>query len=47
MENGARLPQITASTEWNNNFEYPDLDATATTKDYHLNAGISVNQTLF
>ena len=46
-QRGALLPQVTASVEWSNHFEYPDLEATAATRDYHANAGLSVSQTLF
>ncbi len=45
-EQSFALPQITGDVEWSNNFKYPQAVAT-TTKDYYINAGASISQTLF
>jgi outer membrane protein len=41
------FPWITGEARWSNNFEYPDIAATAATKEYHVNTGLTVNQTVF
>ncbi|MDP8264621.1 MAG: TolC family protein [Candidatus Aceula lacicola] len=41
------LPQIGGLVQWSNNFQYPNIPATAGTKEYHLDTGISVSQALF
>ena len=40
-------PHILGEAEWSNNFAYPDIAATAATKDYHTNMGLKVSQTIF
>ena len=46
-ERAAALPQVMGEVGWSNNFEFPDLPATTYTKEYHMNAGITVSQALF
>jgi len=46
-EKTAFFPKVYGDVGWSNNFEYPDIAATAATKDYHVSSGITVNQTLF
>jgi len=41
------FPKIIGEAEWSNNFEYPDIAATAATKDYHINSGVTVSQAIF
>ncbi len=41
------LPQISVAAQWANNFEYPAAAAVAGTRDYTLDAGVSVTQSLF
>jgi outer membrane protein TolC len=40
------FPRISGGIDWSNNFAYPDIASTSATQDYHLDAGISVSQTL-
>ncbi len=46
-ERADMLPQINGTGTWSNQFEHPDISATAGLKEYSLDAGLSVNQTLF
>lgn len=46
-ERAGLLPSFSGEIEWSNNFKYPDIDATAKTKDYHVNVGITVSQNVF
>ncbi len=47
-EEKARLfPQVHAQLGLTNNFEYPDVAASAATKDYHADIGLTMNQTVF
>jgi outer membrane protein TolC len=46
-EKSSLFPKITGEARWSNNFEYPDIAATAATKEYHVNTGLTVNQTVF
>lgn len=46
-ERSSLLPKIIGEIGWSNNFEYPDISATAATKDYHAGAGVTITQTVF
>ena len=46
-EQSSALPHIMGAAGWSNNFEYPDIPVTSYTKEYHVNAGVTVSQTLF
>lgn len=46
-EKASLFPKIIGEVGWSNNFEYPDIAATAATKDYHVSSGLTVNQTVF
>ena len=46
-EKSCLFPKIMGDIGWSNNFQYPDIAATATMRDYHLNAGVTVSQTIF
>jgi len=41
------FPHISGLVTWSNNYEYPDIAATAATKDYSLDLGITIDQTLW
>ena len=41
------FPHISGLATWSNNYEYPDIAATAATKEYSLDAGITIDQKLF
>ncbi|HBG61556.1 MAG: hypothetical protein A2Y03_10350 [Omnitrophica WOR_2 bacterium GWF2_38_59] len=41
------FPKIMGEVGWSNNFEYPDISATAATKEYHADAGVTISQTVF
>ncbi|MFA5089001.1 MAG: TolC family protein [Candidatus Omnitrophota bacterium] len=41
------FPKVMGEAGWSNNFEYPDIAETAAVKDYSVNAGVTVSQTLF
>lgn len=41
------LPQVSGTATWSNNFRYPDIPSTAYKKEYDLDAGLTVNQTVF
>jgi len=40
-------PNIIAEVGWSNNFEYPDTSIAAATKDYHMDSGLTISQTIF
>lgn len=41
------FPHISGLAVWSNNYEYPDITATAAMKEYSLDTGITIDQKLF
>lgn len=41
------LPHVSGSAVWSKNYKYPDIPATALTKEYDFNTGLSLDQKLF
>ncbi|MCF7895058.1 MAG: TolC family protein [Candidatus Omnitrophica bacterium] len=46
-ERSDKLPQINGSLTWSNNFYYPSIASTASTRDYQLDSGVTVEQKIF
>jgi outer membrane protein TolC len=42
-----KLPQINGNLTWSNNFYYPSITSTASTRDYQLDSGVGVEQKIF
>ena len=46
-EKSELFPHISGSASWSRNYEYPDISATALTKEYDFNAGVTLDQKFF
>ena len=46
-EKSELFPHVSGSAAWSRNYEYPDIPATALTKEYDFNVGASLDQKLF
>lgn len=40
-------PTVIGQVVWSNNFEYPDIATTAATREYYVDSGLTLSQTLF
>ncbi|MFA5259683.1 MAG: TolC family protein, partial [Candidatus Omnitrophota bacterium] len=40
-------PSVIGQAGWSNNFEYPDIVTTAATREYYVDSGVTLSQTLF
>ena len=46
-EKSELFPHVSTSASWSQNYEYPDISATALANEYDFNAGITLEQKLF
>ena len=46
-EKSELFPHVSGSANWSRNYEYPDISATALTKEYDFNVGATLDQKLF